>query len=155
MGAFGGRGLLLAAADTRGFQLATRTDAMLTRTSSEAVAGLQASEADAHRPRVVLEGTREGTWPEGRRLTPAVEIGPRHDWGDAETGFGLELGGRMQYADPRLGLTIEAVVPGLVAHEDSGYGEWGGKRHPAQPTKRSHSELVLSSAKDLAKALQR
>ena len=38
MGAFGGRGLLLAAADTRGFQLATRTDAMLTRTSSEAVA---------------------------------------------------------------------------------------------------------------------
>ena len=65
--------------------------------------GLQASEADAHRPRVVLEGTREVTWPEGRRLTPAVKIGVRHDWGDAETGFGLELGGRMQYADPAPG----------------------------------------------------
>ena len=125
MGALGGRGLLLAAADTGGFQLATRTDAMLTRTTSDAVAGLQATEADAHRLRLVLEGSREVTWPEGRRLTPAVEIGLRHDWGDAETGFGLELGGRVQYADPRLGLTIEAAVRGLLAHEDSDYGEWG------------------------------
>ena len=125
MGAFGGRGLLLAAADTGGFQLATRTDAMLTRTTSDAVAGLQASEADAHRLRLVLEGTREVTWSEGRRLTPAVEIGLRHDWGDAETGFGLELGGRVHYADPRLGLTIEAAVRGLLVHEDSDYGEWG------------------------------
>ena len=40
MGAVGGRGILLAAADSGGFQLATRTDAMLTRTSSDAVTGL-------------------------------------------------------------------------------------------------------------------
>ena len=125
MGAFGGRGLLLAAADTGGFQLATRTDAMLTRMTSDAVAGLQALEAAAHRLRLVLEGTRDVTWSDGRRLTPAVEIGLRHDWGDAETGFGLELGGRVQYADPRLGLTIEAAVRGLLAHEDSDYKEWG------------------------------
>ena len=58
-------------------------------------------------------------------MTPAVELGVRHDWGDAETGFGLELGGRVQYADPTLGLTIEAAVRGLLAHEDSDYGEWG------------------------------
>ena len=125
LGAFGGRGLLLTAADTGGVQLATRTDAMLTRTSSEAVAGLQASDADAHRVRVILEGSREFAWAEGRRLTPTVEVGLRHDWGDAETGFGLELGGRVQYADPALGLTIEAAVRGLLAHEDSDYGEWG------------------------------
>ena len=36
-----------------------------------------------------------------------------------------ELGGRVQYADPTLGLTIEAAVRGLLAHEDSDYGEWG------------------------------
>ena len=41
MGAFGGRGILLAAADSGGFELATRTDAMLTRTTSDAVAGLE------------------------------------------------------------------------------------------------------------------
>jgi cell division septation protein DedD len=54
-----------------------------------------------------------------------MEVGLRHDWGDAETGFGLELGGRVQYADPALGLTIEAAVRGLLAHEDRDYQEWG------------------------------
>ena len=58
-------------------------------------------------------------------MTPTVELGVRHDWGDAETGFGLELGGRVQYADPTLGLTIEAAVRGLLTHEDSDYKEWG------------------------------
>ena len=125
MGAFGGRGILLPATELGGFELATRTDAMLTRMTSDADAVLDATDADAHRLRVVLEGTREVTWPEGQSLTPAVEIGLRHDWGDAETGFGLELGGRVQYADPSLGLTIEAAVRGLLAHEDSNYGEWG------------------------------
>ena len=46
-------------------------------------------------------------------------------------GFGLELGGRVQYADPALGLTIEAAVRGLLAHEDSDYEEWGASRHGA------------------------
>ena len=129
MGAFGSRGILLQASDSGGFELATRTDAMLTRTSSDAVTtgdgNLASSEADAHRVRLVLEGSRGFTWPEGRTLTPTLEIGLRHDWGDAETGFGLELGGRVQYADPTLGLTIEGAVRGLLAHEDSDYKEWG------------------------------
>ena len=125
MGAFGGRGILLAAAESGGFQLATRTDAMLTRTTSDKVAEMESAEADAHRLRLVLEGSRGFAWAEGRRLTPTMEVGLRHDWGDAETGFGLELGGRVQYTDPALGLTIEAAVRGLLAHEDSDYEEWG------------------------------
>ena len=125
MGAFGGRGILLAAPESGGFQLATRTDAMLTRTSSDAVAGMASGDAEAHRLRLVLEGSRGFTWAEGRRLTPTMEVGLRHDWGDAETGFGLELGGRVQYADPALGLTIDAAVRGLLAHEDDDYQEWG------------------------------
>ena len=125
MGSFGGRGILLSAPDNAGFQLATRTDAMFTRTTSGAVAGLAETEADAHRLRLVLEGSRPVLWPEGQSVTPTVELGVRHDWGDAETGFGLELGGRVQYADPTLGLTIEAAVRGLLTHEDSDYKEWG------------------------------
>ena len=125
MGAFGGRGILLPAGETGGFELATRTDAMLTRTSSDAVAGMASAEADAHRLRLVLEGSRGVTWAEGRSLTPTVEVGLRHDWGDAETGFGVELGGRMQYADPALGLTVEGAVRALLAHEDADYEEWG------------------------------
>ena len=125
MGSFGGRGILLSAPDNAGFQLATRADAMLTRMTSDAVAGFAETEADAHRLRLVLEGTRPVLWPEGQSVTPTVELGVRHDWGDAETGFGLELGGRVQYADPTLGLTIEAAVRGLLTHEDSDYKEWG------------------------------
>ncbi len=125
MGAFGGRGILLPAGETGGFELATRTDAMLTRTSSDAVAGMASADAEAHRLRLVLEGSRGFAWPEGRRLTPTMEVGLRHDWGDAETGFGLELGGRVHYADPALGLTIDAAVRGLLAHEDDDYQEWG------------------------------
>ncbi len=129
MGAFGGRGILLPAGETGGFELATRTDAMLTRTSSDAVqtadGNMASGDAEAHRLRLVLEGSREFAWPEGRRLTPTMEVGLRHDWGDAETGFGLELGGRVRYADPALGLTIDAAVRGLLAHEDDDYQEWG------------------------------
>ena len=125
MGTFGGRGILLAAGEGGGYQLATRADAMLTRMTSDAVAGFAETEADAHRMRLVLEGTRPVLWPEGQSVTPTVELGVRHDWGDAETGFGLELGGRVRYADPNLGLTIEAAVRGLLTHEDSDYKEWG------------------------------
>ena len=129
MGAFGGRGILLSAAESGGFQLATRTDAMLTRTTSDAVetadGNMASGDAEAHRLRLVLEGSRGFAWAEGRRLTPTMEVGLRHDWGDAETGFGLELGGRVRYADPALGLTIDAAVRGLLAHEDRDYQEWG------------------------------
>ena len=128
MGAFGGRGVLLSAEETWGVEVATRTDAMFTRMTSEAVAGLESTEADAHRVRLILEGTRGFTWAAGQSLTPSVELGLRHDWGDAETGFGLELGGRVQYANPAWGLTIEGAARGLLAHEDSAYeelGAWG------------------------------
>ena len=142
MGAFGGRGILLAPGESGGFQLATRTDAMFTRTTSEAVAGLESADAAAHRRRVILEGSRGGTWADGHRLTPTVELGLRHDSGDAETGFGLEVGGRVQYADPTLGLTLEGTVRGLLAHEDREYREWGASgtlRHAPGPDGRGLS----------------
>ena len=51
--------------------------------------------------------------------------GLRHDGGDAETGTGVEVGGRISYTDAGSGLTVEANARTLVAHEDSGYREWG------------------------------
>ncbi len=132
MGAVGSRGLLLDPATNGGLQVATRLDAMFTRTSTDAVATadmavatMAATDADAHRLRLVLEGSRRIAWDEGRHLTPTVEVGVRHDWGDAETGLGIEVGGRVQYADPTLGLTVEGAVRALVAHEAEAYDEWG------------------------------
>ena len=127
MGAFGGRGVLMQ--NPGGFELATRSDFMMTNTESDAVASengnLAAADGAAHRLRVVLEGTQAFVLAGGRSLTPTVELGMRHDWGDAETGFGLEVGGRIAYADPTLGLTVEGTIRGLVAHEDEEYDEWG------------------------------
>ena len=155
MGAFGGRGVLLTAEESGGVQLATRTDALLTRTSADAAADSVATDADAHRLRLILEGSRGVTWTDGRNLTPTVELGLRHDWGDAETGFGLEVGGRVQYADPTLGLTIEAAVRGLVAHEDTDYQEWGAERdHAARPRGRGPG-LGADAQPDLGRGRQR
>ena len=69
MGSFGSRGVLLTAEENGGFQLATRTDAMLTRTTSDDVVSehgnLAGADADAHRVRLILEGSRAFTL--GRR----------------------------------------------------------------------------------------
>ena len=52
-----------------------------------------------------------------------MEVGLRHDDGDAETGTGVEIGAGLRYiAGP---LTIEAQARAIVAHEASVYEEWG------------------------------
>ena len=127
MGAVGSRGLLRETPADGGWQVATRTDLQVTRTTWAGGPGLTAAHAAAHRLRLVLESSRGVTWAEGRRLTPTVELGLRHDWGDAETGFGLELGGRMQYVAPAQGLSVEVAVRGLLAHEARAYKEWGAQ----------------------------
>ena len=57
----------------------------------------------------------------------APQLGLRHDTGDAaDTGTGVELGGRVSYTDLDTGLSLEVANGGaLVAHEDSKYREWG------------------------------
>ena len=73
----------------------------------------------------MLEGSRGFPLGEGAVLTPGLEVGLRHDGGDAETGTGIEVGGRIRYTDAGSGLTVEANARTLIAHEDSGYEEWG------------------------------
>ena len=58
-------------------------------------------------------------------FTPRVELGVRHDAGDAETGTGVEVGVGLQYAAPAQGLTVEGSLRGLLAHSSDGYEEWG------------------------------
>ncbi len=134
MGAVGVRGVLLPAPETGGFELAARSDALAMRMRSEAVSrsadsggNLAAAAADTSRLRLVLEGSRGFDLASGGRLTPSLEVGLRHDGGDAETGTGVELGAGLRYTDPARGLTMEASVRALVAHEESGYEEWGAR----------------------------
>ena len=49
----------------------------------------------------------------------------RHDGGDAETGFGLDLGGGLAWSDPGTGIRAEVSGRGLLTHESAGFRERG------------------------------
>ena len=122
MAAFGGRGVLSVRSGEAGqFELALRSDAMLTDTASVAVAGLSAGEGATSRIRLILEGS--GSVPAfGGVLAPRVEAGLRYDGGDAETGAGLEVGGGLAYDKARLTVQVDGRV--LLTHRDRDYEEW-------------------------------
>ena len=123
MAAFGGRGVLLPAVSKGDFKLALRSDALLTWTSSEATQDLEETEPATSRLRLALEVSREFALDSNASLTPSIEVGLRHDGGDAETGGGVELGGGLRYTAS--GFTIQVNARGLLAHADSDYEEWG------------------------------
>ena len=125
MGAVGGRGALLEAGETGGVDLALKADAFYVETESEAAPNTVATTVDASRLRLLVEGSRAFRTDSGGVWTPGLELGLRHDGGDAETGTGVELGGRIAYAHAGSGLSVEANIRTLVAHEDSDYREWG------------------------------
>ena len=81
-------------------------------TGSRAVRGgeggnLAQAEATVTRVRLGLEGTWRGIGSgDGASLTPTMEMGLRHDGGDAETGFGVDVGAGLSWSDPRRGLSL-------------------------------------------------
>ena len=119
MAAAGLRGDLLGApAQDSGPALAVTSDALWARTSSDRTRDLAASDSDVSRLRLGLEGSWRVAIEGGGQLTPKLELGARHDGGDAETGFGLELGGGLAWSDPALGLTLDVSGRALLAHEN-------------------------------------
>ena len=133
MAAAGLRGALLAPPESgSGPALAVTSDALWARTSSEKTRDLASSESDATRLRLGLEGSyrfaMEGGDPgtgSGASLVPRLEVGARHDGGDAETGFGIELGGGIAWSDPRLGLSLDLSGRTLLSHEDDALEDRG------------------------------
>ena len=117
MTAAGIRGELYSPTDGRGLSLALATDALWLRATSDAAESVLAAEAEVSRLRLRIEGSYGGS------LAPTFEVGVRQDAGDAETGFGLEVGGGLRYA--ARGLTANLGVRGLVAHEDQDFQEQG------------------------------
>ena len=126
MGSLGVRGVLVdGGAD--GATLAVKSDAYALRTGTDAVSGtagnLEASEADVTRVRFALEGSRPVRLGESTVLTPSLELGVRHDGGDAETGFGADMGAGLALSDPARGLSGELRARGLLTHEADGMRE--------------------------------
>ena len=124
MGAVGVRGVLLDGGGA-GPTLAAKSDAMAVRTGTEAVRGLSASQAEVTRLRLALEGSRPIALGGNAVLTPSLELGVRHDGGDAETGFGTDVGAGLALSDPARGLSAEFRARGLLSHEAEGVRERG------------------------------
>ena len=124
LGAMGMRGVLLS---TETMDVALKSDAFLVSMDADATEGIESPlDTDVGRVRLLLEGSHSRTLSGGGILRPAVELGLRYDNADdAETGFGVELGGALRYSDPARGVTMEAKARALLAHEDGGYEEWG------------------------------
>ena len=98
--------------------LALVSDALWARTTSEKTRELAASDSEVTRLRLGLEGSWHLALDGGGSLTPKLELGARHDGGDAETGFGAELGGGIAWVDPGIGLSLDLSGRTLIAHED-------------------------------------
>ena len=128
MTAGGMRGELLAA-DTGGFGLAYKADALWVGTrvaGAEGSAGrLAATEAAVTRFRTGLEGAREFAVSRRISLRPSAEVGLRHDGGDAEAGAGMDVGAGLIVSDASTGLAVDVRVRMLVVHQAEGFRERG------------------------------
>ena len=104
--------------------LRLKGEGFVTQTLAEENGPIVAQDVGVQRVRLALEGSHEqrGLW--GSILTPALEVGLRHDGGDAAQGAGLELGGELRYVQPELGLTVEGRGRVLTTHR-AATQEWG------------------------------
>ena len=128
MAAAGTRGELVAGGAS-GFGLAFKADALWVGTSIDGVDGpagrLKATDAAVTRFRTGLEGSRAYTFAGRLSLKPSVEVGLRHDGGDAETGAGMDVGGGLVVSDASTGLAVDVRVRTLLVHQDQDFSERG------------------------------
>ena len=127
LAAGGARGTVV---DGDGPKLDAVADARWVRTTSEKVSSsdghLAATSADVTRLRLGLEGSWAMTLDDqGATVTPRLSFGVRHDGGDAETGFGADIGGGVLLAMPARGLSVSLEGRGLLVHEAKGFIDTG------------------------------
>ena len=112
-----------------GRELSLRADAFIAESEVEgdgdnATAGIDDDlDVDANRLRVALAWNYPQRFSDGR-LTPAFDLGLRHDGGDGRTGTGLELGGALKFYAPAVGLTLEGNARALLGHTGD-HRAWG------------------------------
>ena len=128
MAAAGTRGELLAGGAS-GFELAFKADALWVGTAIDGVDGpagrLKATDAAVTRFRTGLEGSRAYNLGGRLSLKPSVEVGLRHDGGDAETGAGMDVGAGVVVSDAGTGLAVDVRVRTLLVHQDENFSERG------------------------------
>ncbi len=125
LAALGARGRLVEPTAGSGFSLAIETDAYWVRTGSAEASGLAEAQADATRIRLGLDGGYRIGLGRGGTVEPTVAVGVRHDGGDAETGYGMDVGGGLAWSAPALGLSAQVAARGLLTEEFDGFRDLG------------------------------
>ena len=133
MASVGGRGVVRIAPEDGGLELAVKSDALMVRTTMDEASGtietpgrLAATAAEVTRVRLAFEGTWRGIRiGDGGSFVPNFEIGVRHDGGDAETGFGSDIGAGFTWTDPSRGIQAAFHARGLLSHEDGAFRDRG------------------------------
>ena len=120
LAAVGLEGLLLDGG-REGLSIRSTADALLVNVSSEESGALAETESDVSRLRLGLEAVRSFLLENDASLAPMVEVALRQDGGDAETGFGLDLGAGLDWSAPRQGIRAELEGRVLLYHAAEGF----------------------------------
>ena len=124
MGAIGMDGLLRDGG-SKGITLKSTADVLTVKTTSEEVDGLDSSEGSLSRLRLGVEAVRPFPLANGSSLLPSMELGIRQDSGDAETGFGMDLGAGILWQAPGHGISGELKGHTLLTHAEEEFQDQG------------------------------
>ena len=122
MVAVGGHNDLIVAQSTT---LAVKVDAFAVELETDEEEGLAKVKSDTERLRLMLESRSELSSTDASRLELSVEAGGRWDGGDADVGWGLEIGGGLNYRNTEAGLGMAARGRYLVTHRENNFEDWG------------------------------
>ena len=122
MVAVGGHNDLIVAQNTT---LALKVDAFAAELETDEEEGLAKVKSDTERLRLMLESRSELSSTDASRLELSVEAGGRWDGGDADVGWGLEIGGGLNYRNTEAGVGLAARGRYLVTHRESNFEDWG------------------------------
>ena len=126
MAALSGRNALVQPSVDDDLAIALKADLLAVHLSSEAVSDrFKGAEALVTRFRLGLEGSRRLQLENENLLTPTFEIGVRRDGGDAEIGFGADIGMGLAWSNPALGMASEIHGRALLTHAAAGFHEQG------------------------------
>ena len=153
MAAVGGEQALFTLPRLGGLAVSAKSDLLWARTTSDDAEGLIATGADVSRARLGLEGSWNLSLGAFGDLRPTLEAGVRHDAGDAETGFGADVGGGIAWRAPELGLDLSLQGRGAASRESGGFRDWSyGATMTWDPDTASEEGLLLKLGQDLGGA---
>ena len=110
---------------SEGITLTTTADVLTLKTTSAEVDGLESSEGSLSRRRVGLEAVRPFPLSNGASLLPSMALAIRHDSGDAEAGYGMDLGAAIRWQAPKQGISGELKGHTLLTHTEESLQEQG------------------------------